>query len=350
MNPLAGAIDCDVHPAIASMDDLLPFLDGHWADAVRERGIGVLQLASYPPNLPFTVRPDWRPADSLASLRENILDRWELRLAICNCLFGVQLPFSEDMGAAFARGVNNWMAATYLDREPRLRASIVVAPQNPAFAAAEIERCAADPRFVQVLLLAMGDMPLGRRAYWPIYEAAVRHHLPIGIHAGSAFRHPVTGVGWPGSYYEEYADQPQGFQGQLASLICEGVFTKFPALRVVLIESGVTWLPAFLWRLSKLWRGIRTEIPWVDCAPDELVRRHVRLTTQPFDAPSDPAMVRRILDHLGSNEMLLFASDYPHHQFDGDDALPAGLPADLYPSVLVDNSLATYPRLQEVPC
>ena len=56
----------------------------------------------------------------------------------------------------------------------------------------EIERCAADQRFVQVLMLVMGDMPLGKRHYWPIYAAAERHGLPIGIHAGSSYRHPVT--------------------------------------------------------------------------------------------------------------------------------------------------------------
>ena len=107
----------------------------------------------------------------------------------------------------------------------------------------EIERVAADRRFVQVLLLVMHDMPLGKRHYWPIYAAAERHGLPIGIHAGSAYRHPVTPLGWPTYYTEDYAAQAPAFQQALSSLICEGVFTKFPELKVVLIESGFTWLP-----------------------------------------------------------------------------------------------------------
>ena len=45
--------------------------------------------------------------------------------------------------------------------------------------------------------------------------------------------------------------------------------------------------------------------------------------------------------------MLLFATDYPHWQFDGDDVLPAGLPERLLHKILIDNPLATYPRLQE---
>ena len=46
--------------------------------------------------------------------------------------------------------------------------------------------------------------------------------------------------------------------------------------------------------------------------------------------------------------MLLFATDYPHWQFEGDEVLPAGLPENLLQKILVANPLATYPRLKEV--
>ena len=107
----------------------------------------------------------------------------------------------------------------------------------------------------------------------------------------------------------------------------KGVFAKYPGLKVVLLESGVTWLPGFLWRFSKFWRGVRSEVPWVDRSPAEIVRDHVRLTIQPFDAPADPDQVERVIDHLRSDAILLYASDYPHWQFDGDETVPAGIPA-----------------------
>ena len=125
--------------------------------------------------------------------------------AILNCLYGVQLVFSEDMAAAFCRALNDWIAQEWLDREPRLRASIVIPMQNTEYAVDEIERCAKDKRFVQVLVLAMQEVPLGRRHFWPIYAAAERHGLPLGIHAGCAYRNPVTSLGWPTWYIEDYA-------------------------------------------------------------------------------------------------------------------------------------------------
>ena len=200
---------------------------------------------------------------------------------------------------------------------------------------------------MQVLVLAMQEVPLGRRQFWPIYAAAERHGLPIGIHAGSAYRNPVTSLGWPTWYIEDYASQSQGFQSQVASLITEGVFAKHPGLKVVLIESGVTWLPGFLWRFGKFWRGLRTEVPWVDRAPWEIVRDHFRLTIQPLDAPDTPEAVEKALEHLRSDDILLYASDYPHWQFEGDTVMPNGISPALQRKFAIDNPLATYVRLKE---
>ena len=349
--PTTGGIDCDLHPAVPSMRSLLPHLDDHWREAVVLRGIDGLDLASYPPTAPPSCRPDWAPprgkgGSDLDLLRRDALDAFGTRLAIANVLHGAQAVHSEDLAAALCRAVNDWVAAEWLDREPRLRASIVVPWQNPELAAAEIDRCAGDRRFVQVLLLAMVDQPLGRRSQWPIYRAAAAHGLPVGIHAGSAYRHaPGGATGWGSYQVEDYVAQAPAFQGQLLSLLYEGVFTQFPELKVVLIESGVTWLPALLWRARKTWRALRSEVPWVDRSPEEIVADQVRLTTQPFDAP--PGVVEAVIDQLGSDRLLLFSTDYPHWQFEGLDALPDGLGPELTRRILLDNPLETYPRLRE---
>jgi len=348
---LAGAIDCDVHPTLPGLRTLFTYLDDAWRETFVQRGMHELVSNNYPPGAPLSVRPDWRPdagpPAQLPQLRSHVLDPMQMRAAICNCLYGVQLLFSEDMAAAIARAINDWMARELLDREPRLRASIVVPMQNTELAVDEIERHASDKRFVQVLVLAMGDMPLGRRAYWPIYAAAERHHLPIGIHAGSNYHNPTTPTGWGTYHSEDYINQAQAFQTQLASLVCEGVFRRFPRLRVVLIESGFTWLPACLWRMAKFWRGLRPDVPWVDRSPAEIVREHVRLTLQPLDVPPDQEHLERFWEHVGSDELLLFSTDYPHWQYDGDVPLPSGLPAGLVHKIMIDNPLATYPRLRE---
>jgi predicted TIM-barrel fold metal-dependent hydrolase len=346
--PQAGAIDCDIHLAVPDGRVLLPYFDDYWREHVLARGLERenFDISAHPPNAPSNVRPDWKPVGAdLVTVRAQALDAFGTKYAICNVLHGAQIMFSEDMAAAFCRAINDWVAKEWLDRDPRLRASILVPVHSPDLAAREIELLAEDRRFVQVLLLAMAEMPLGRRANWPIYRAAERHDLPIGIHAGSAYRHAPTSTGWPSYYLEDAVAQSQGFAAAVTSLVTEGVFVEFPRLKAVLLESGVTWLPSTIWRLNKTWRGVRAEVPWLDRAPSAYIRDHIRLTIQPLDAPPNAAQLERIIEQIGSDEMLLFATDYPHWHFDGLDALPDGLPPGLLRKLLVENALATYPRL-----
>src|SRR5713226_250245 len=353
--PHAGAIDCDLHPAMPSVAALMPYLDEYWRDQLANRHIDryPFVLTSYPPGAPLSARPDWRqpsgaPGGDLDMIRRQALDPFGSSLAICNVLHGAVALFNADMAAALCAALNDWVATELLDREPRLRASIVVPVHDPALAVEEIERKAADRRFVQVLLLAMGEMLLGRRLYWPIYAAAERHGLAIGVHAGSTYHHAPTAAGWPAHRVEDYVAQSAAFESQLLSFLAEGVFQQFPSLRLVLSESGFTWLPNLLWRTSKSWRGMRAEVPWIDRSPAEIVREHVRVTLQPVDTPpGDAAALLRTLEHIGSDRMLLFSTDYPHWQFDGDAVLPDGLPNETLQRILIDNPLDTYPRLQD---
>src|SRR5262249_60660553 len=87
---------------------LSPYLDEHWRDAVEERGIPSLESISYPPNAPLTARPDWRgqngvAAASVADLAPHVFDRWGAGRAILNCLYAVQLVFTQDMAVALPR-------------------------------------------------------------------------------------------------------------------------------------------------------------------------------------------------------------------------------------------------------
>jgi predicted TIM-barrel fold metal-dependent hydrolase len=349
-----GSIDCDIHPAVPGMAVLMPYLDDYWREHLASRGTDKLNLSvtSYPPGAPLSARPDWRhgssvPGTELASLQRDALDAFGTAYAICNVIYAAPLLHSEDMSAVLCTALNDWVAREWLDRDPRLRASIAIPTQSPELAVKEIERCAADRRFVQVLLPAMMELPIGRRYHWPIYEAAERLALPVGFHAGSTYRHAPTPTGWPSYLVEDYVVQSQGFQSQLMSLLAEGVFTKFPGLTAVMIEAGFTWLPPFLWRADKSWRGVRREVPWIKEPPSDVIRRHVRFTIQPLDEPPDSAIMTKVVEQIGSDEMLLFSTDYPHWQFERDEVLPKGFPDALVRKLAIDNPLATYARLRE---
>jgi predicted TIM-barrel fold metal-dependent hydrolase len=350
--PDVALVDTDVHIAPRSIGALAAHLPARWRDYVRESGVQSLESDLYPPRSPLSAMPGTRPEDGppgsdLDLLRAQLLDPWRTRIAVVHSTYGIDGIHNPDWAVVMARAVNDWQRAEWLAREPRLRGSVVVAAQDPARAAEEIDRVGPLPQFVQVLMPVRARVPLGSRTLWPIYEAAQRHGLALAVYAGGSGGNPLTPVGAPSYYLEEYLALAQAFQAQVVSLVCEGVPVRFPRLPIVLVESGFTWLPALMWRLDKNWKGLRREVPWVDRLPSEVIREAFRLTAQPIDAPDDPARLRDSLDRLGSDRMLMFATDYPHHQFD-DPALsaPAGLPADAMARFLGGTALDTY-RLGE---
>lgn len=342
-------IDCDVHNVVGSIETLEPYLSAHWREVIATSQFAGPTDQAHPPNLATSRRDDLAgagdtaPGRSLATVQAQLLDPLALECAILSCDYGVESVRNPDAAAALAAAVNDWQVERWLEPEPRLRAAIVVAGQQPAAAVAEIERVAAHPQFVAVYLPVRSAVPYGNRIWWPVLEAASAHGLVVELHFGGSAGVPPTASGWPTSWLEEYVDMASAFASQLTSLIAEGVFDHVPELRVSLIESGFAWLPAFLWRFDKGWRGLRREIPWTRRPPSEYVAEHVRVALQPVDGPADPAELLRVIGQLPSEDLLMFASDYPHrHSSEERAAIPAGLPESLTAGLRAGNARAHY--------
>lgn len=339
-----GPIDCDIHIDVPTVKALFPFLAEHWRTYITETAFKGPVDTSYPPGAETSCRPALRAAPiGLDTVREQALATFQTDIGILTCTYaidGVRNPFAA---AALASAVNDWQVRGWLSQEPRLRGSIIVPIQDPVLAAEEIDRVGGDSRFVQVLLPVHAEALYGNRRYYPVYEAALRHDLAIGIHFGGSPGSAPTGVGWPSFYVEEYVGMSHVFQSQVISLVTEGVFDRYPALRVALLESGATWLPSLLWRLDKEWKGLRKEVPWVRRLPSEYVREHIRLTTQPIDLPGDAEAQAAILDQLNAGEMLMFASDFPHdHAAAAPTAFLKQMPEAATHRIMRDNAAAFY--------
>src|SRR5689334_21412878 len=232
--PVDPLVDCDIHNELTP-GALQPYLSARWRaydETYGGRGDGG---AAYPKGAPRAARADaWPPSGlppgaDLEFLQEQHLNAYDVRYGILNCLTTACREQNPDYAAALCRAVNEWQVAEWLDPEPRLRAGIVVPYEDPALAVEEIDRAAAHPGFVQVLLLVRTDEPLGRRRYHPIFEAAVRHGLPVGIHfGGGRGRNPLTASGWPSFYIEDHTAMAQAFQAQVVSMVVEGLFERVP--------------------------------------------------------------------------------------------------------------------------
>jgi hypothetical protein len=197
-------------------------MDDYWRETVELRGIDSWQSIAYPAGAPLTMRPDWRrsraDADP-ASAAQATLDRHQFAHAVCNSLFPVQLFRDENLGAAFARALNDWLAAS---GSARMRGS--GARSCPIQSGARLGGSSVAPAMRASCRCCCwpGQHPLGKSQYWPIYAAAsgmLRGWDPCRQQLSPRrcrLRMANLSVGG-------HAAQSVGFSSQLGSLICESV-------------------------------------------------------------------------------------------------------------------------------
>lgn len=348
-----GIADCDIHHSPRDFKMLYPYLEPRWREHIDLFGTRARQGNSsgpqYPKSQPDASRRDaWppgggRPGSDLGFMRTHHLDANNIELGILAMIRPHPGGFQNlDLSAALCRAINDWQVAEWTAPEPRLKASIVVPYEDAAASVAEIERWAGHTDMVQVLLLSRTVEPLGNRRYWPIYAAAARAGLPVGIHAFGNGGQPTTGTGWPSFYIEDMVGHAQSCQAMVSSMVVEGVFEHVPALKVVLIEAGFAWLPPLAWRLDRAWARLRAETPALRRLPSEYIRSHFWLTTQPMEEPERPRHLRDTLGWIGLDR-LLFATDYPHWDYDDpQESMKLELPPEDRKAFFVGNARMLY--------
>jgi predicted TIM-barrel fold metal-dependent hydrolase len=219
---------------------------------------------------------------------------------------------------ALARAYNRWLVAEWLDEGNGLYGAVVAPPHDPREAAKEILRHASHPRVVSVYLPTACVNPLwGHRMYDPIYEAAQETGLPVIFHSVSIihpnFPHNVQGIEPAGARHALM--HPLGMMANLVSLVGTGVPVRFPELRIVFTEAGITWVPFIAWKLDKEYTERRREFPFYSDPPSRYIKEFF-FSTQPLEEPDRPETLVQMMEILSLTDQVLFASDWPHHDFD----------------------------------
>lgn len=320
-------VDCDIHPAWRSPDEMLTYLPAGWRQHVRDFGLHspspLLGALPYP-RLAHGMRQDsyppvgGPPASDLAFLQEQLLDPLNITHGILQPLSAGHGVLNTALGEALCAATNDWQIDRWMNPDPRLKGSIAVMQEDASASLREIEARAGDHRFVQISITPRTAEPAGNRRYWPIYEAAEALNLPISLHSAAFGPRANTGAGWTSFYIEEHFAFSHAAQHTLVSMVFQGVFDAFPRLKVILVEGGFAWLPPTVWRMEREFDRYRSEIPHLKRRPADYVRDHIWLTTQPVEEPARSSQLSDLIEWVGIDR-LLFSTDYPHWDFDHPD-------------------------------
>lgn len=317
-------IDVDVHQTFREWSDLQPYLQEPWRSRLVEAGsriggLGYLSPAGHRRKDAYPERGGPPGSDPDLLIRQLFQENQVDIGILTGEIYGWNMHPHQEYANAVIAAFNDWTIEHWLEPYPQLRGAIAINSNDPEAAVAEIDRLGQREEMVMVIMGATSTSPYGQKRYYPIYEAAVRHDLPIGMHpaaAGTGIAHAVSAVGFPRTFFEYHTGLSTIFQSQLISLIAEGVFERFPQLNWVFIEGGVSWLPALMWRMDKNYKALRADAPWVRRLPSAYIHDHCYFTTQPIEEPPQTEWLHQIFEMIDAQNILLYASDYPHWDFD----------------------------------
>ena len=224
----------------------------------------------------------------------------------------------KDYAAALAQAYNRWIVDQWTLKEKGLLGCIIAAPQHPEAAAREIELYAKEPGIVGVYLPCAGVEPLwGHRVYDPIFQAAQDADLPVLLHSVTVI-HPV--FPWQTHQFDtELARHALAhtfsMTANLVDIITTGVPVRFPDLRMAFTEAGLSWVPFIMNRLDKEYIERRREVPFLTERPSHYIKKFF-FATQPIEEPEDMKDLVKIVELFDGEDQVIFASDWPHHDFD----------------------------------
>lgn len=218
--------------------------------------------------------------------------------------------------------LQNWMSANS-------RLAFVVNPHDPEGAARRIRQRKGDDRIAAITIPLMPTM-LGNVAWDPVYRAAEDANLPViihfsGVEGSYAGAPPLAGAPHTNALTRHIL-MPQLAESNIASLIFEGTFYRFPNLQVLFAGFGFKWLPSIMRRMDQEWRNFRSDMPWVKDKPSQKVLTNIWASTYPVgEAAAAETWLGEFSEQLLGR--IVFASNAP---IDGDslDAVIATLGPD----------------------
>lgn len=319
-------VDCDVHIS-DTPQALAPYCEMPWRKSlevlsnVPQRYLDIPGYAAGLGRLsaPFPGGVATRSLTSPQQAREELSEiQVDIGILFPDNLLKIATLPQKDYAAALARAYNRWIVDQWVLKEKGLLGCIIAVPQDPEAAAREIETYAKEPGIVGVYLPCAGVEPLwGHHVYNPIFAAAEATGLPVLLHSVTVI-HPV--FPWQTHQFDtELARHALAHTfsmcANMVDIITTGVPVRYPNLRMAFTEAGLGWVPFIMNRLDKEYIERRREVPFLTERPSHYIKKFF-FATQPIEEPERLSDLVKIVELFDGEDQVIFASDWPHHDFD----------------------------------
>ncbi|HTE86056.1 MAG TPA: amidohydrolase family protein [Dehalococcoidia bacterium] len=224
---------------------------------------------------------------------------------------------NRDWAIAVTRAYNDWLAETYLRASTRFKGMALIPLQEPAAAVEELRHAVRDLGMVGAMLPATGlSQPLGEKQFWPVYEEAERLGCCLGIHGGA---HIGMGLDHFNVYPAVHAmGHPFSILINFGSIVFNGIFDKYPGVRVGFMEAGTGWLLFAMERYSGSYASHIADDPrdeLLRLRPGEKISGYIQRQIEEgrifVGMEGDELTLAHAVKVVG-NKPFIYSSDFPH--------------------------------------
>ncbi len=211
---------------------------------------------------------------------------------------------------AYAR----WMTECVLPCDSSIKTLLLLPFNDDAASLRMVEEFSERPGVVGFMVSSLREQPVHHNKYMKVYAALEERGMPLAFHGVTDWQHPTQRL-----FNRFLSVHALGFPLyniiHMMNLVVNGVPQRFPRLRFVWMECGVCWLPFVMYRLDNEYMMRTSEAPLLDRKPSEYIREFY-FTSQPLETTDGHEHLAAIFDMIHAETQLLFASDYPHWDFD----------------------------------
>jgi predicted TIM-barrel fold metal-dependent hydrolase len=292
------------------------------------------------------------PAPRIELMDEQGIDRTLMFPTLASL---VEERMREDLDASHAviHALNEWLYETWqFNYADRIFTTPVITLPIVEKAIEELDWVAA--RGARAVLIRPAPVPglRGSRSFAlpefdPFWQRVVDHDLLVALHSSDSGYDRYTND-WLGGSGEMLPFKTNAFrmlhmwrpvEDAVASLVCHGALTRFPQLKIAVIENGSTWVEPLLTSLKDLYKKMPGEF---DENPIELIKRRIHVS--PFWEED----LVKLAGMLGEDRVL-FGSDFPHPEGLAEPASYLQGLADAPPDLVAKIMGGNLSRLMKVP-
>jgi predicted TIM-barrel fold metal-dependent hydrolase len=328
-------VDADSHHAeLNSWKDIIQYVeDPVLRDTANQMMVhrpqaGQLALSNYRAGLALQDAGARIPHQS--GLAETIPDNCEnrdvelVRRAMDAMSIDVQIVFPQPMleiglhpepgiAVQLMTAYNRWFTEHILPKDKRIKTMLGLPFEDPQAAIETVREFGDNPDVLGFLVTSQRHAGVHRNEYMPLYAELEERGLPLGFHAGPSWTDSMTST--MNRFLSVHA---MSFvtcnMTHMTNWIVNGIPERFPNLKTVWIESGLAWIPFMMQRLDHEYLMRQSEAPMLRRLPSDYMRQ-MYYTSQPMEI-TDMRLLESTLHAMNAEDTLLYASDWPHWDFD----------------------------------